>query len=51
MKKNFIILTLAICGLVSAQTNTEVYLLDIKTVDGKTEIVNPRNISNNEGYD
>lgn len=33
------------------QTNTEVYLLDVKTVDGKTEIVNPRNISNNEGYD
>jgi len=34
-----------------AQTNTEVYLFDIKKVDGKTEIVNPRNISNNEGYD
>ncbi len=34
-----------------AQTNTEVYLLDIKTVDRKTELVNPRNISNNEGYD
>ncbi len=34
-----------------AQTNTEVYLLDVKTVDGKTELVNPRNISNNEGYD
>ncbi|HDZ14017.1 MAG TPA: steroid delta-isomerase, partial [Pricia sp.] len=36
---------------VAAQTNTEVYLLDVKTVDGKTEILNPRNISNNEGYD
>lgn len=36
---------------VSAQTNTEVYLLDVKTVDGKTELLNPRNISNNEGYD
>ncbi len=34
-----------------AQTNTEVYLLDIKTVDRKIELVNPRNISNNEGYD
>ena len=34
-----------------AQQNTEVYLLDIKTVNGKTEMVNPRNISNNEGYD
>jgi len=36
---------------ISAQTNTEVYLLDVKTVDGKTELLNPRNISNNEGYD
>ena len=35
----------------TAQTNTEVYLLDVKTVDRKTELVNPRNISNNEGYD
>lgn len=34
-----------------AQTNTEVYLLDVKTVDRKTELLNPRNISNNEGYD
>jgi len=34
-----------------AQQNTEVYLLDIKTVNGKTEMINPRNISNNEGYD
>ncbi|SIS63969.1 hypothetical protein SAMN05421766_10374 [Zobellia uliginosa] len=33
------------------QENTEVYLLDIKTVNGKTEMVKPRNISNNEGYD
>ncbi|MGB7392757.1 MAG: nuclear transport factor 2 family protein [Pricia sp.] len=37
--------------VLSAQTNTEVYLLDVKTVDGQTELVNPRNISNNEGYD
>ena len=35
----------------SAQTNTEVYLLDIEIVGGKTELRNPRNISNNEGYD
>ena len=35
----------------SAQTNTEVYVLDVKTIDGKTELLNPRNISNNEGYD
>ncbi|MDO6517184.1 nuclear transport factor 2 family protein [Zobellia uliginosa] len=36
---------------VQAQQNTEVYLLDIKTVNGKTEMIKPRNISNNEGYD
>lgn len=34
-----------------AQPNTEVYLLDINEVDGKTELTNLRNISNNEGYD
>ncbi|WP_149276136.1 nuclear transport factor 2 family protein [Pareuzebyella sediminis] len=51
MTKLLCIITLSLYGLTFAQTNTEVYLLDIKTVDGKTEIVNPRNISNNEGYD
>lgn len=51
MKSIFtIILFLATAGL-SAQTNTEVYLMDVKTVNRKTELVNPRNISNNEGYD
>lgn len=51
MTKQLCIIAISFCGLTFAQTNTEVYLLDIKTVDGKTEIVNPRNISNNEGYD
>ncbi|MGB6150450.1 MAG: nuclear transport factor 2 family protein [Pricia sp.] len=44
------LLTLASVAL-WAQTNTEVYLLDVRTIDGKTELLNPRNISNNEGYD
>lgn len=34
-----------------AQTNTEVYLFDLKKVEGKFELSNQRNISNNEGYD
>ena len=33
------------------QPNTEVFLVDITTVDGKTSLTNLRNISNNEGYD
>lgn len=44
-------LLLLCCGTVLCQTNTEVYLFDVKTVNRKTEIVNPRNISNNQGYD
>ena len=34
-----------------AQPNTEVYLFDLKINEGKTELLNPKNISNNEGYD
>ncbi len=34
-----------------AQPNTEVYLLDITEVDGRIELSNLINISNNEGYD
>ena len=34
-----------------SQPNTEVYLLDLKEVEGKIEFSNLRNISNNEGYD
>lgn len=51
MKSKFAALLLFMTITLSAQTNTEVYLLDVNTVDGKTELVNPRNISNNEGYD
>ncbi len=34
-----------------AQPNTDVHLFDISEDNGKTVISNPRNISNNEGYD
>jgi len=34
-----------------AQPNTEVFLVDITRSNGKTQLVNPRNISNNKGYD
>lgn len=40
-------LPLALC----AQTNPEVYLLDIKKDGDSILFVNPKNISNNEGYD
>ncbi len=51
MKTSFTTILFLLTISVYAQTNTEVYLFDIKTVDRKTEIVKPRNISNNEGYD
>ena len=35
----------------NAQINTEVYLFDIDTANGKVELKNMRNVSNNEGYD
>lgn len=43
----FVLSTIAIY----AQPDTEVYLLDISQKDGQIEFSNPRNISNNPGYD
>lgn len=34
-----------------SQTNTEVFLFDLETKNAKLEINNPKNLSNNEGYD
>ncbi|MEB8344425.1 nuclear transport factor 2 family protein [Flavobacteriaceae bacterium KMM 6898] len=51
MKK---LLAIALCYLPLAlysQTNPEVYLLDIKKDGDSLLFLNPRNISNNEGYD
>ena len=50
MKKSLLLGSVLFSFLVAAQANTEVYLADISTVDGKTAITNLRNISNNEGY-
>lgn len=51
MKKLLTVPFLLLAFLIYAQPSTEVYLLDITEVDGKTELTNLRNISNNEGYD
>lgn len=51
MKKITFILFLTISVTLSAQSNTEVYLLDIIKPTEKIELVNLKNISNNEGYD
>lgn len=34
-----------------AQASTEVYLFDLEMADGKPMLTNPKNISNNDGYD
>ncbi|WP_350285424.1 nuclear transport factor 2 family protein [uncultured Croceitalea sp.] len=36
---------------VFSQSETEVYLFDLETADGKIQLANPKNISNNKGYD
>ena len=51
MKNTFTPALFLLSFLISAQTNTEVYLLDMVATDGKIELDNPKNISNNEGYD
>ena len=43
--------TLLIIFGMNAQINTEVYLFDIDTVNGKIALNNMRNVSNNDGYD
>lgn len=34
-----------------AQASTEIYLFDLEIVDGKPMLTNPKNVSNNDGYD
>ncbi|UOY07071.1 hypothetical protein L0P88_00635 [Muricauda sp. SCSIO 64092] len=46
-----LIFGLAISQFAVAQPNTEVYLFDLDRADGKINLSNPKNISNNEGYD
>lgn len=52
MKKTILILyTLILSSAVFAQSNTEIYLVDISKLNDKIELNNLRNISNNKGYD
>ncbi|RIV42173.1 nuclear transport factor 2 family protein [Flagellimonas pelagia] len=47
----FIIASLLGATLLSAQPNTEVYLFDLSFKNGVPLLSNPKNISNNDGYD
>lgn len=51
MKKLLYLSLALISALGHTQPNTEVYLLDMEGKEGKIELLNLRNISNNEGYD
>jgi len=51
MKRSAVLLLLFMEILTFGQTNTEVYLFDLITDDGKFSLSNIKNISNNEGYD
>jgi len=51
MKRLLLLIFLLLTTKLLAQPNTEVYLVDITSVDGKTHLSNLRNISNNKGYD
>ena len=37
--------------IILAQPNTEVYLFDLDITNGEIDLLNPKNVSNNEGYD
>jgi len=49
--KKYIFLLLSISLVGFSQPNTEVFLFDLNTENGKFELSNLKNISNNEGYD
>lgn len=51
MKKLLPLYFMLFAFLIYAQPSTEVYVMDITEVNGKTEVSNLRNISNNDGYD
>ncbi len=46
----FLLVFLTINTSLSAQANTNVYLLDVTNKDGKIQLENLKNISNNKGY-
>ncbi|WP_040278105.1 nuclear transport factor 2 family protein [Psychroserpens damuponensis] len=51
--RNYLILfcLLSLPITINSQTNPEIFLFDVTTVNSKIEIENPRNLSNNNGYD
>lgn len=51
MNRLLIICLTLICTTVKGQVNTDVYLFDLKIVNENPVLSNPKNISNNEGYD
>ena len=51
MKKLIATLSFILPLILFSQSNTEVFLFDINTENGKFELSNFKNISNNEGYD
>jgi hypothetical protein len=51
MKKPILFILLLANFSIWAQTNTEIFLTEIQTIEGKIELTNLKNISNNEGYD
>ena len=51
MKKSLALLLLICNGLIFAQDNPEVFVLDISFAYEGLELLNARNVSNNEGYD
>ena len=51
MKSFFSLLTIICCQLAFTQSDTEVYLFDLKTEGSSYTLSNQRNISNNPGYD
>jgi len=51
MKSLFTFFILLSSGLLHAQSNIEIFLLDLTTNNNTYQLTNPKNISNNEGYD
>ncbi len=51
MNKLLLLFLLLFTLVIRAQSSTEVFIADITTTNGKTELSNLKNISNNEGYD
>jgi hypothetical protein len=51
MTKIWIPVVLLLVQTVVGQPNTEVYLFDLDITKGEIALLNPKNVSNNEGYD